>query len=151
MTDGIYPAGTRVRVLHHTHLLPGKVYTITEPGLNNGGYTLGPEGGMWHVSEPQCEVLSPRERIWVYAYGLPESSAGFQWIAADRDPGGRRWLMRKLDEDSEFPEGYGVLAELHMAGYAPDDAGRQRVTDLIEGELQDAIGAGLVGKILGRY
>lgn len=92
-------------------------------------------------------------RIHVLAWGVPESSAGFDWVPVDRDPGGEENLRRLFDLaviDDDFV-GYAVLAEVWIAGYAPDEAGRARVTDVIEGELQDAIGAGLVGKILGRY
>lgn len=90
-----------------------------------------------------------RTRIWVYSWAVPDSSGGFQWVPVDRDPGGAEALKGAVSWDQT--SGYGVLAEIHVAGYAPDGAGRQRVTDLIEGELQDAIALGLVGRVIYKY
>lgn len=151
--------GTGWRDLPSDRWRTGQIRTVTKhlrakPGhaeaVAFGGDVLGFPGGSGSYS---VEVLPARERIHVLAWGVPESSAGFDWVPVDRDPGGEANLRRVFDlnvVDDEF-EGYIVLAELHVAGYAPDAAGRARVTDYIEGELQDAIGRGLVGKILGRY
>lgn len=94
-----------------------------------------------------------KTRIHVYSFGITDSSGGFFWTPIERDPGGEAWI-RGLFEDDVMQAGdewFGVLAELRVAGYAPDTAGRARITEFIEGELQDAIAAGLVGKIIGRY
>lgn len=130
-----------------THSIPFENHTESVSLV--GGYM----GFLRKASGFAVQPLPPRERIHVLVWGVPESSSGFDWVPADRDPGGAENLRRLFNLnviDDDF-EGYVVLAELHVAGYAPDDAGRQRVTDYIEGELQDAIGAGLVGKIIDRY
>jgi hypothetical protein len=127
----------------------------------------------------EVELLPQRERILVYSFGVEDSSGGFiwvpadrdsggaQWIAqrvaddaggfiwvpADRDSGGAQWIAKRVADDADFPDdgSFGVLVELSIAGYAPDMAGRARIDDFIEGELQDAIASGLVGKIIARY
>lgn len=101
----------------------------------------------------EVELLPQRERILVYSFGVEDSSGGFIWVPADRDSGGAQWISQRVADDADFPADgeFGVLVELFIAGYAPDMAGRARIDEFIEGELQDAIGAGLVGKILARY
>jgi hypothetical protein len=101
----------------------------------------------------EVELLPQRERILVYSFGVEDSSGGFIWVPADRDSGGAQWIAQRVADDADFPDdgSFGVLVELSIAGYAPDMAGRARIDDFIEGELQDAIASGLVGKIIARY
>lgn len=76
-------------------------------------------------------------------------SSGFDWEPV-RDTVGVAWLTTRYHLWRRGSESTVVIAEFDVAGYAPDEAGRQRISDLIEGELQDAIAAGRVGKIIAR-
>lgn len=82
-------------------------------------------------------------------------SSGFDWEPT-HDRTGTRLIRDRFHTFAGNPRLVGstsvfTLATLKVAGYAPDQAGRTRITDLIDGELQDAIAAGLVGHILNRF
>jgi len=91
-------------------------------------------------------LLPKRVRIWVYSFAVPDSLSGFEWGPVDDDPIGAARLHALFDEEAANPIGYGALVEMHLAL-----DGAANMTDYIDGELQDAIALGLVGKIIGRY
>lgn len=115
--------------------------------LDGGGYI----GFLREASGFAVVPLPPRERIWVYSWITESGNGGFDWKPVDRDPGSATWFRDEVRQDQEAGGYTGVLAELWVAGYAPDDAGRARVTEILEGEWQDAIATGVVGKIIDRY
>jgi hypothetical protein len=129
-----------------THSRPsdGRVESVTLKGRGYIGF-LNPRSSF------AVEPLPPRERIWVYSWITESGNGGFDWKPVDRDPGSAEWLQGEVYADHEALFREGVLVELWVAGYAPDDAGRARVTEFLEGEWQDAISRGLVGKIIDRY
>lgn len=130
------------------------IRTITDDDSHVDG-TVGcatPFGVAWvWLDEPDnvyAGVLLPeRERILVYSWGVTDSSGGFIWAPDDDSPSNRHLRDAFAQAQAEpLPDEYGVLAYIHLA-----KDGAANMTDYIEGELQDAIALGLVGKIIGRY
>jgi len=98
----------------------------------------------------EVELLPPRERVLVYVFADSDQAA-LDWVVPDRDPGSESFLRGRFNTDRyDGNHERGVFARLHVAGYAPDDAGRRRVDDLVT-QLGDEILAGRLGKIIDRY
>lgn len=116
------------------------------------------EGQWWDAINPvtyhaERADRGPMTKILIFAWD--GDSSGFDWEPV-HDRTGVRLIRDRYHTFTARPELVGtssnfVLAELDVAGYAPDAAGRQRITDLIEGELQDSIALGHLGHIVARY
>ena len=89
--------------------------------------------------------MSDKIPIIVYAFHTPDSCGGFYWHS---DTPENRLQMRDYLLNADFVNknySTGVLVALSIVGPP------EKITETIEGELQDAIEVGLVGRILARY
>lgn len=73
-------------------------------------------------------------------------SSGYTWLPAT--PENIEELRADFEVDLRYPEYTHVaLVEINVAGYSTDTADRTAISEYIEGELQDALTLGSIGKI----
>jgi hypothetical protein len=102
-------------------------------------------GPRW--TEPKTEILIHAWHVW-------ESSGGFDWAPNTGEYGDsdvEALTLAHEESISIYGATSSALVTLKVAGYANTDEARQSITDLLEGELQDAIEVGRIGHIISRF
>jgi hypothetical protein len=96
-----------------------------------------------------------KTEIMIHAWHVWESSGGFDW-APTTGPYAAADIEALTNAHDEAISIYGAtsstLCTLKVAGYGNGNVfARQRITDLLEGQLQDAIEVGRIGHIISRF
>jgi hypothetical protein len=110
--------------------------------LSNGCYGWVGNGSMFGV-----ELLPEKRAVTVYAFHTADSCGGFFWAESSNDSDVSA-LVAEFEADAAA-RNYetGVLCELRVI----ESLAGEELTRYLEGEIQDAIEVGSIGRVLRRY